>query len=485
MTGYSRLNVLTRLTIGFVALFVVTMSVSVYSIIKLNQFNKATTYMLDVGDRMIECKERLGNALLSEVSYEKKYVISRDYALYNHFVSAGRDFNKYLNEAAAIADTLGSKEILDNIIRQHSHFKTLVEEEEKHFKSRNAYNSGWYKAEKEKTVEAIIEEIKNLELYIEDDTKNRIEGLAETGAKALRVALVMAIFSLISGIFIASGITRSITKPLSAMKRKTQEISEGNFKNPLNLSSPPEIEELANAFNLMCDKLNEMDKIKSDFFSSMAHELRTPLSSIKAGINLLEKNVNNPETGTGERVLAIVSEECNRLIRLVNALLDLSRMEAGMIDFDFLSGEVKPLISKAIAEVEPLSMARKISVDFDASEKCPAIMMDSERILQVVRNLLGNAVKFTPEEGSVNVFLKPVSGGLEISVADSGPGIPEEDRNMIFDKYKQAQTSVKTGIKGTGLGLAIAKHIVDAHGGRIWIENTSGRGSIFTVFLPV
>ena len=484
VSGFSKLNVFTRLTIGFAALFAITISTSVYSIIKLNHFNKSSAHMLDLGDRLVEYKERLSDALLSELSYEKKYALSKDRALYDRFVSAGKDFSRYLTEAGAIADTLGSKEILDNIERQHSRYRTLVEEEIKRPGSQDVYSPGRYKAEKEKTLEAMIEEIKNLQLYVEDDTKNRIQGLAKAGTKALRLALIMASFSLLFGVLIASGITLSITRPLSIMKKKTREIARGDFDSPLDISSPPEIGELSRAFNLMCDRLKDADRTKSDFFSLMAHELRTPLSSMKAGITLLKMNPDRSRAGEGDKVLTIMSEECNRLIQLVNSLLDLSRMEAGVVDFDFAIGDVKPLLDKAVAEIEPLYSSRAITFECGKDPEAPPVMMDSERILQVIRNLVGNAVKFTPDGGRIGVSLKPAPGGLEISVADSGPGIPEEDRVAIFDKYKQARMEVYAGIKGTGLGLAIAKYVVDAHGGKICVESELGRGSTFTVFLP-
>ena len=484
MAGYSKLNVMTRLTIGFLALLAATMSVSVYTIIQLNQFNKASTHMLDMSDRMTVYKERLSDALLSQVLFEKKYIISVDAALYSHFLSTGEDLARYLDEAISIADTPDSKEILVNIKGRHSRYRALFEEEAKYLRSHRVYRSGWYKAEKEKAVENMLEELNNLEISIEEDTRNRIKGLTGAGTRALKAALTMAILSLIFGIILAAGTTRSITRPLAIMKKKTQEIAGGVFESSLNLSSPPEIGELARAFNVMCDRLGEMDRMKSDFFSLMAHELRTPLSSIKAGIALLEKNDDRWEGQKKERVLAILSEECNRLIGLVNSLLDLSRMEAGMISFDFAPGEVKPLIERTIAEIEPLAVAKKISFEFDAAAGPYPVMMDNERILQVLRNLLGNAIKFTPEGGRIRISLRPVQGGLEIAVADSGPGIPEEDRAVIFDKYKQTATGVHDKIRGTGLGLAIAKHVVDAHGGRIWVESELERGSTFTFFLP-
>jgi two-component system, NtrC family, sensor histidine kinase GlrK len=484
MMDKSRMTVLRRLTIGFVALFVTATSVSVYAIIKLNQFNRASTYMLEIGDRMTQYEEKLTDTLFSQVLYERKYVISKDDTLYSHFVSAGKDFAGGLDEAISIADTLGTKDILANIKEQHTRYRVLFENEVKLIKSNQVYRSGWYKKEKERAVDSMIEDLNNLELFIESDIKDRIKGLVDAGTRALRVAVAMAFFSLLFGILIAVGITRSITKPLFIMKKKTQEIARGDFEPTLNISSPPEIAELAGAFNLMCRRLSELDAMKSDFFSLMAHELRTPLSSIKAGISLLMKNSDRWDAGKRDRVLTIVSEECIRLIGLVNSLLDFSKMEAGMISFNLASGDIESLIGKAIAEIEPLSTTKRIIIEFDGTGETPAVMMDTERILQVLRNLLGNALKFTPEGGRIKVSSRPVPGGLEVSVTDSGQGISEEDRTMIFVKYKQASADIPAKTTGTGLGLAIAKHIVDAHGGRIWVESQIERGSTFSFFLP-
>jgi two-component system sensor histidine kinase GlrK len=478
------MNVLTRLTIGFCALFVAAMSVNIYALVKLNQFNKASTAMLETGDRMRQYEKRLGNALLSQALYEKKYAISGEETLFTRFLTAEKDFAGNLDGAIAIADTPESKEILATIKDGHNRYGTLAREEAGRLRTRRVYRADWYRAEKERILEDMIVELNRLKIAIEEDNDKRIQTLAETGTKALKVALAMALLSLIAGVIISFAVTRSITKPLAILKRKTREIASGNFKPSLNLSSPPEIGELARAFNVMCLRLNEMDTMKSDFFSLMAHELRTPLSSIKAGINLLAKNFDRWDVEKKERVLVIVSEECNRLIGLVNSLLDLSKMEAGMITFERVSAEMEPLIDKAIAEIEPLVAAKKIRLELDTAGTPPAVVIDSERILQVLRNLFGNAVKFTPEGGWIKVSARPVDGGVEVSVADSGPGIAGEDLEAIFDKYRQAPAGGRAGTGGTGLGLAIARHVVDAHGGRIWAESQLQKGSTFTFVLP-
>jgi len=236
----------------------------------------------------------------------------------------------------------------------------------------------------------------------------------------------------------------------------------------------------------MCSKLKEIDKMKSDFFSLMSHELRTPLTTIKEGTNLFSESLE--ELGATEkqkRLMTIINEECNRLIKLVNSLLDLSKMEAGMMVYNFHKAEISPLISRITDEIEPLAETRNIRIETEISEELPFIMMDTERILQVLRNLVGNAVKFTPNEGYIRISAQAVDKAVKISVADSGTGISEEKVTAIFDKYYQDTLARSSKIKGTGLGLAVVKQVINSHGGKVWVESTSEHGSVFSFVLPV
>jgi two-component system sensor histidine kinase GlrK len=242
--------------------------------------------------------------------------------------------------------------------------------------------------------------------------------------------------------------------------------------------------ELAGAFNLMCNKLNELDKMKADFFSSIAHELRTPLSTIKMGTALLREGGEGPVTQGQRDILDVFEKESNRLMGLVNSLLDLSKMEAGMMSFDFEPKNIRPLIDQAIEEIGPLVEAKKINLEVTFVERLPIIKIDSERILQALRNLIGNAIKFSPERGRVRISVRFVDHGVEVSVADTGPGIPTGDLITIFEKFRQATARGSHPIKGTGLGLAIAKQIITHHGGKIWAESELGHGSTFIFVLP-
>lgn len=241
---------------------------------------------------------------------------------------------------------------------------------------------------------------------------------------------------------------------------------------------------MAGAFNLMCHKLKDLDRMKSDFFASMSHELRTPLTSIKEGSGMLLEGVGGSMTDKQRKVLTILFEESNRLIHLVNSLLDLSRMEAGMMAYTFAPTQVAPLVQKAVAELGPFAEAKRISLEARLSDELPAVNADRERILQVLRNLVGNALKFTPNGGRVTLCARRRDGGVEVRVEDTGPGIPRESLETIFNKYEQAKTFRSGRIDGSGLGLAIVRHIITAHGGRVWAESEPGRGSSFIFVLP-
>lgn len=154
-------------------------------------------------------------------------------------------------------------------------------------------------------------------------------------------------------------------------------------------------------------------------------------------------------------------------------------MESGMMMYTFHPGRIAPLIDQAVKEIAPYAEAKRIHVEKQVAAGLSFYRMDGERILDVLRNLLGNAVKFTPEGGQVNVAANPLDTGLKVSVSDSGPGIPQNRLVLIFEKYVSSDQK-----KGTGLGLAIVKHIVAAHGGKVWVESDPGKGSTFTFVLP-
>ncbi|MCZ6907897.1 MAG: HAMP domain-containing sensor histidine kinase [Deltaproteobacteria bacterium] len=479
-----RFSIFSRLVIGYLTTFILVAAASAYAIVQLYRLTDITRSLQKTDNLIIDYEEKLTDALLSQIRYERKFIITKDNALYDQFRLFVRDFEKFLREARSIAESPQVLNLLIQVNEQHQLYQNLFNDEIKQLKSGQNYTRDRYRQKKEKATDEIIEGLKKIKAQSQHIISDKIERLDVLGTNTRRAAIVLTGTLLILGFLISFFTTRSITVPLSTLEKKTREIAKGDFRADLNLSSPPEMEELSKAFNLMCNKLNELDKMKSDFLSTMSHELRTPLTSIKEGTGLLMEGVGGAITDRQKMVLTILAEESNRLINLVNTLLDLSKMEAGMLAYNFEQANLAPLIEKVMIEIGPLAEAKKISLETKISKDLPMIKVDFERILQALRNLIGNAVKFTPEGGRVSVSARPMNGGLETSVADTGPGIPQDNLISIFEKFQQVDPTDSTGIKGTGLGLAIVKHIISFHGGRIWAESKPGQGSTFIFVLP-
>ena len=336
---------------------------------------------------------------------------------------------------------------------------------------------------KEDAVNALAEALRTMHAMVQKTIIGKGTRLNEAVVQAGNVTLAVTASSLVLGIFISLLITRSITVPLDRMAKKTAEIGSGVYGPDLELRSLPEINALAQAFNFMSAKLRNVDKMKSDFYALMSHELRTPLTSIKEGTNLFLEGHGGPVTDKQKWLLTIVAEESKRLIELVNSLMDLSKLEAGMVAYNFTKAELLPLVTTAAGEVLPLAEAKKIRIGTDV-DVVPPVTLDPERVLQVLRNLIGNALKFTPAGGAVSISVRRREGGVAVSVTDTGPGIPKEHQAAIFDKFRQATLAGSKKIPGTGLGLAIVKHIIQDHGGVVWVESEEGQGSTFTFVLP-
>ncbi len=477
-----KLSILFRLFLGYFFLLVLAAGMSVYAIVQLGRVTDVTRSIILVDNSLLSHHKDLTDALLSETRYEKKYLIEHDPAHYDGFLKAKGEFEHYLSEALLLNISSEARNVLNNVADSHLTYDALFQEEADYLKNGLNYTKEWYADEKERAVNATLEELVKIRLLSQQSIFDKVKNLSEAGTKARAIAIAVSAVLLLSGILLVVLITRSITRPLALMQKKTKDIAEGVLEPDLKLPSPPEIGELAQAFNIMCRKLKEVDKTKSDFFALMSHELRTPLTAIKEGTNLFLEGKGGDVTEKQKKLLTIVSEESNRLIGLVNSVLDLSKLESGMLTFNFARADLSPLIARVVDEVGPLAEAKRIRIKREMSE-LPAVSMDTERILQVLRNLIGNALKFTPRGGMVDIATRRLDNAVRVSVFDTGPGIPKEHAAVIFDKFRQVPGSAR--LPGTGLGLAIVKHIIQAHGGTVWVESEAGSGSTFIFQLPV
>jgi len=212
-----------------------------------------------------------------------------------------------------------------------------------------------------------------------------------------------------------------------------------------------------------------------------------PLTAIKEASSMFLEGLFVSRQEKQQELMTIVKEECERLINSVDRILDISCMEAKMTEYHFEELRLIPVVRKSILKLAPIALSKGVNLELKPTNDLPLVKIDGERISQVLENLLGNALKFTPNRGVVKVCISCKNGKenfVEIAVSDTGKGILKENLENIFDKFKRIDSGKETA-RGTGLGLSIAKYIIDAHGGKIWAQSELGKGSTFFFTLPV
>jgi PAS domain S-box-containing protein len=248
------------------------------------------------------------------------------------------------------------------------------------------------------------------------------------------------------------------------------------------------LKEYAAELEVANKELRRLDEIKSEFVAVASHELRTPLATIKNSIQLLLQRKTGAINENQEKFLSLAEKNINRLTNILNSLLDLSKIESGRMELNFEEINLKDSIEFIISSFKPQVAGKSIEIKMEIEKDLPSVYADREKIAQILMNLVGNAIKFTPEGGTITVSAKPYNGDgrmVAVSVRDSGIGIPGDQLEKVFEKFFQVEESLRRSIAGTGLGLPITKGLVEAHRGKIWVESEIGKGSTFTFTLPI
>jgi signal transduction histidine kinase len=229
--------------------------------------------------------------------------------------------------------------------------------------------------------------------------------------------------------------------------------------------------------------IQEANRLKTEFVSMVSHELRTPLTSIQGYAELLRED--QCITEEQHETLTIIKKNSDRLLGLVNDLLDLSRMEAGKLDLHRASLDLTRLIPEVVGSLRPLIDAKRQRLELDLGEALPAVWADQDRVTQILTNLISNAHKYTLAEGNITVAARQDDGFVRVDVSDTGIGLSPEDQARLFTKFFRAHERSPQAGGGTGLGLVICRLLVELHGGRIMVSSTPGQGSTFSFSLPV
>ncbi len=318
------------------------------------------------------------------------------------------------------------------------------------------------------------------------------------------IIIGVGILGLLIALIVSFVINGKITKPLDELKKGAEAIGKGNYDFRVKINTNDEFEELASAFNKMADEirksheklkkqaeeleksyneLKELDRLKSDIVAIVSHELRTPLTSIKGYVELVLDGTMGAITETQRKCLEIANENIDRLKRLIDNMLDLSKIEHGELEMNTKPTNLKDIVENAVNTLKPLADEKNINIIYKINDII--INCDKDRITQVLTNLIENAIKFSPINEKVVIEAFKEGNSVHIKVIDNGPGIPKKDLDRIFDRFYQVDSPAKRIKGGSGLGLAVCKSIIEAHGGVIWVESELGKGSIFHIILPI
>ncbi len=285
------------------------------------------------------------------------------------------------------------------------------------------------------------------------------------GSVAIAIALIMTLF-----------LSRRILAPVKALTAAAKRLGDGNFSQRVQVKDRSELGELANTFNSMASDLEHAEQLRQNLVVDAAHELRTPVSNIQGYLEAMRDGLVKPDASA----LHSLHEEAILLSRLIDDLQELTLAEAGKLQLALQAENITEAIKSAVAAVQPQIKTKRISLTVDLIDELPLCNIDSHRIGQALRNLLDNALAHTPEGGTVTITTREKGDQVEVTVADTGKGIPPEDLPNIFERFYRVDKSRARATGGSGLGLTIAKRLVEAHGGKIIVQSEPGKGSRFT-----
>jgi signal transduction histidine kinase len=313
--------------------------------------------------------------------------------------------------------------------------------------------------------------------------------------RAYRTSQYTVIGFALGSILLALGlgyvISWSLIEPVNEIETRLRQIAAGDFTQRVRIVNRDELSTLAANVNRTSEELGRLyqqleaaSRHKSEFLANTSHELRTPLNAILGYTELIQDGVYGDVPEMIREILDRVQSNGRHLLGLINDVLDISKIEAGHLTLSMVDYSMKEVVQTVMTATEALAAEKNLTLTAAIADDLPVGRGDERRVTQALLNLVGNAIKFT-EEGEVAVQASADDGSFKVAVADTGPGISDENQKRIFEEFQQVDSSSTRSKGGTGLGLAISKKIIELHGGRVWVESELGRGSVFHFTLPV
>jgi signal transduction histidine kinase len=477
-----RLGIIVKLFLWYSAVTIISIGTILVLFANMQRIMKVSDEIVNKKFRISSNSKRMIDSLLTMEESEKKYDVLKRSEYIGYFVSAQKEFQTNLRDIMRLRDETDAAKIWDEL---HHSYQVHLPEMEVTQQGEEAAQVPWID---ESVINDWMQKITSARAANELEVEASMLDLHHRGQMAVQWGLVGVGVSILVGLTGIFFLTLSMNRPMRELRRGIRSISHDGISEPIQIFSQDEFGELARAFNEMAARLREEDRIRSDFISMLSHEVRTPLTSIRESVNLIAEEVMGTINERQRRFLEIASLELERISNLLNHLMQVSRIEVGALNIMPHPMDPGKLVEGSIYRVLPAAEAKGVNILADVEQDIPQAIGDYDHLQQVLLNLLGNAIKFSTSGGEVMVRVEavPIEGQnwIQFSVKDSGPGIPEDEQSFIFHKYYRVP-GVRDQVDGVGLGLSISKHIVEAHGGTIWVESRMGQGSVFGFRLPV
>jgi len=482
-----RLSIFWRIVLTSLVIIVVMAGVNLYALFQLRQLTALSANMATHHYPAIESAKRLLTVLYAQLNSEKKYLAVRDTTFLQHFDEEVDEFHRGLRSLKSQELTPQGFQLLEDTNHLQQERLTIFHTELEQGLSPPAAQSVVYEGRRDALMDRMSAKLQQFIDLHETGISVGVSRSRESSAQAEAVTEQLVLLALVFGIALAGFASYTVLRPLRHLQNHIKQIGQGNFRRSLNIRAPSELRDLVDAVNWMGAKLQELDDMKGEFLAHVSHELRTPMASIQEGTHLLLDEIPGPLSQEQRTTLRIMADSSRRLITLISTILDLSKMDAGMMEYRIVPTDLKRVTDISVNKVRLLADAKHVQLLVEVPAQRVWVKADGLRIEQVLDNLLSNALKFSSEGGIVKVVMSsdPKAGVLEVSVSDGGPGIQAEDLPYIFERFYQGRTKAKHSTPGSGLGLALAKKVVEAHGGRIWIESEAKKGTTVRFILRV
>ena len=440
---------------------------------------------ISINRTVLRAEKKLESALGMESSIEKydsaieNYLDSQDPILLEEISKAEGEFeqfsNKYRETNPSAEETRLIINIDENFIKAKKTGNELI------ILTDNLYALLDQFEDKLREIDNMLEN--EIQPLIHAETVKAAENAKGSGTVATTSLIMMSILGLSFGIGATLIIIQGISKPLLNLVEGAKKIGGGTYEYRIDIKTKDEIGALTSAFNNMADQLQSRELMKDRFISAATHELRTPLVSIKGFIDRVTKGKSGKLSYQATLELEIVKRNTERLLSLVNELLEVRRMESGKLKLNLKLIDFQEVIQNCVKEIQPLIEQRKQRFNLKVSKGRLPIKGDSIRLSQALMNLLDNASKFTPENGLIALIVEKMKKNIQVQIKDTGIGIRKKDLGKIFEPFADIKKS--TYVRGTGLGLSVTKGIIKGHKGKIWAESSGeGKGSTFTFIIP-